>query len=120
LIGAAAQSGEQIVCDDVRTDKRFRFIDALPQTRSEVVIPLKIDQRVLGVLDLQSNRARAFHPADLLTLSTLADNVARAIEAAQLHGDLRRRADQLSLVAEVSNSLAATLDLSTMMRGTGS
>jgi putative methionine-R-sulfoxide reductase with GAF domain len=43
LIGEAALSGEEIVCDDVKSDERFRFIDSLPETKSEVVIPLKIE-----------------------------------------------------------------------------
>jgi len=115
LIGMAAATGEQIVVDDVRADSRYRFLDALPQTRSEVVIPLKIEQRVLGVLDVQSNKARGFHPTDLLILNALADNVARAIEGARLYSDLRRRADQLSLVADVSNSVTSTLELGRML-----
>ncbi|MCQ3938040.1 MAG: hypothetical protein DPW18_13465 [Chloroflexi bacterium] len=116
LIGEAAASGQEIVCDNVQTDSRFRFIDSLPETKSEVVIPLKIEDRVLGVLDVQSNRMRAFHPNDLLILHALADNVARAVESARLYSGLRRRADQLTLVSEVSKSVTSTLELSRIMR----
>lgn len=42
LIGEAAQHGQQIVCDDVRANSRYRFIDSLPETKSEVVIPLQV------------------------------------------------------------------------------
>ncbi len=115
LIGEAALRGQQIVCDDVRADARYRFIDSLPETKSEVVIPLKIEDRVLGVLDVQSNQPRAFHPNDLLILHALADNIARAVESARLYGRLRRRADQLTLVSEVSKSVTSTLDLSQLM-----
>ncbi|MCE9644862.1 MAG: GAF domain-containing protein [Chloroflexi bacterium] len=116
LIGEAALRGEQIVCDDVRADSRYRFIDSLPETVSEVVIPLKLEDRVLGVLDVQSNQAHAFHPNDLLILHALADNIARAVEGARLYGSLRRRADQLTLVSEVSKSVTSTLELSEIMR----
>jgi GAF domain-containing protein len=116
LIGEAARTGGEIVCDDVQKDARFRFIDSLPETRSEVVIPLKIEDRVLGALDVQSNQPSAFHPIDLLILRALADNVARAVEGARLYSDLRRRADQLTLVSEVSKSVTSTLDLSQLMR----
>lgn len=115
LIGEAALHGEQIVCDDVRADPRYRFIDSLPETRSEVVIPLKLEDHILGVLDVQSNQPHAFHPNDLLILHALADNVSRAVEGARLYGSLRRRADQLTLVAEVSKSVTSTLDLSELM-----
>ena len=110
LIGEAAESGEEIVCGDVQADPRFRYIDSLPETRSEVVIPLKMEGRILGALDVQSNQLNGFHPNDLLILRALADNVARAVESARLYSDLRRRADQLTLVSEVSKSVTSTLD----------
>ncbi|MBI2332345.1 MAG: GAF domain-containing protein, partial [Chloroflexi bacterium] len=116
LIGEAAKTGNEIVCDDVQTDPRYRFIDSLPETRSEVVIPLKIEDRILGALDVQSNQPSAFHPIDLLILRALADNVARAVEGAKLYSDLSRRANQLTLVSEVSKSVTSTLDLSQLMR----
>ncbi|HEY9152365.1 MAG TPA: GAF domain-containing protein, partial [Anaerolineales bacterium] len=118
LIGEVAESGERIVASDVRADERFRFIDRLPETRSEAVIPLKIEDRILGVLDIQSNRVDAFHPNDLLLLEALADNIARAVESARLYSDVRRRADQLSLIAEVSKSVTSTLDLRQLMSET--
>jgi phosphoserine phosphatase RsbU/P len=82
----------------VQNDPRFRFIDSLPETKSEAVIPLKIEDRVLGVLDVQSNQLSAFHPNDLLILHALADNIARAVDSARLYSDLSRRAEQLTLV----------------------
>jgi sigma-B regulation protein RsbU (phosphoserine phosphatase) len=116
LIGEAALHGQQIVCDDVRADARYRFIDSLPETKSEVIIPLKIEGRVLGVLDVQSNQLNAFHPNDLLILNALADNIAQAVQGARLYSGLRRRADQLMLVSEVSKSVTSTLELSEIMR----
>jgi sigma-B regulation protein RsbU (phosphoserine phosphatase) len=116
LIGRAAQAGERIVVDDVRTDQRFRFIPNLPETKSEVVLPLKLEDRVLGVLDVQSDQLLAFHPNDLLILDALAANIARAVEGAQLYSSLRRRANQLALIAEVSDTVTSSLDLSKVMR----
>ncbi len=116
LVGEAALYGKQIVCDDVRADPRYRFIDSLPETKSEVVIPLKIEDRVLGVLDVQSNQPHAFHPNDLLILNALADNIAQAVEGARLYNGLRRRANQLTLVSEVGRSVSSTLELSTIMQ----
>lgn len=118
LIGQAAQSGERTVVDDVSADERFRFIPNLPETKSEVVVPLKLEERVLGVLDVQSDQLRAFHPNDLLILDALAANIARAVEGAHLYNDLRRRADQLALIAEVSDAVTTTLDLSEVMQKT--
>jgi len=115
LIGQAAAAGERILADDVRQDPRYRFVDSLPETRSEVVLPLKIGDRVLGVLDIQSDQSNAFHPNDLLILGALADTIARAVEGARLYGNLRRRADHVTLVAEVSKSVSSSLELNTLM-----
>jgi serine phosphatase RsbU (regulator of sigma subunit)/putative methionine-R-sulfoxide reductase with GAF domain len=120
LIGQAAASGEQLLVDDVREDPRYRFIDVLPETHSEVVIPLKLKDRVLGVIDVQSDQAHAFHPNDLLILEALADTIARAIEGAQLYSDVRRRVDQLTLIAEVSRSVSSSLELRILMEDVAS
>jgi serine phosphatase RsbU (regulator of sigma subunit)/putative methionine-R-sulfoxide reductase with GAF domain len=118
LIGQAAQSGEMIIVEDVEVDKRYRFIPSLPETKSEVVLPLKIENRVLGVMDVQSDQLHAFHPNDLLILDTLAANIARAVEGAHLYTALRRRADQLALIVEVSDTISSSLDLREVMRKT--
>jgi len=118
LIGQAARFGERIVVDDVGADDRFRFIPSLPETKSEVVLPLRVEDRVLGVLDVQSDQLRAFHPNDLLILDTLAANIALAVEGVNLYNDLRHRADQLALIAEVSDAVTSSLDLGEVMHKT--
>ncbi len=115
LIGEVASTGGRIVASDVRADPRYRYIERLPETRSEVVIPLKLEDRVLGVLDIQSDHINAFHPNDLMLLQALADNIARAVESTRLYNDVQRRAEQLALVAEVSKSVTSTLDLNQLM-----
>ncbi len=115
LIGQVAAEGERVLVEDVQKDRRYRFIEALAETRSEVVIPLKIEDRVLGVLDVQSDQLHGFHPNDLLILEALADTIARAVEGAHLYSDVRRRAEQLALIAEVSKSVSSSLELRTLM-----
>ncbi len=116
IIGLSAASGEEVVSPDVTHDPRYRYLDGLPETRSEVALPLKIEQRIVGVLDIQSDRPDAFHPNDLLVLRALSDNVARAVDAAQLYTTLRRRAEQLAVVSEVSRRLTARLELEDLMQ----
>lgn len=110
IIGCAARDGAEIVANDVSREPRYRYIDALSETQSEVALPLKIEEHVLGVLDVQSNRPATFQETDLLVLRALADNVAMAIEHARLYGHLRNRADQLSAVAKVSRAVTSILD----------
>lgn len=115
LIGAAAASGEEILVNETRREPRFRAVDSLPETCSEVSLPLKVEERILGVLDVQSDQPNAFHPYDLLVLRALADSIAVAVEGVRLYGALRRRAEQLELVAEVSRQVASILDLRQLM-----
>lgn len=116
LVGVAASSGEEILANDVRSEPRFRHVDSLPETQSEVVLPLKIDERVVGVLDIQSDQKNAVHPYDLMVLRALADNVAVAIEGAHLYGDLQRQANQLRVVGEVSKQITSILNLRELMQ----
>jgi GAF domain-containing protein len=114
IVGGAAQTGAEIVANDVSNEPRYRYVDTLPGTRSEAALPLKIEDRVLGVLDVQSDQTNAFDETNMLVLRALADNIAMAVEHARLYGDLRRRADQLSAVADVSRAVASILDINTL------
>ncbi len=115
LIGSVAQTGEEAITNDVHTEPRFRFLDLLPETQSEAVLPLKIEGQILGVLDVQSDRLGAFHPNDLLVLRALADTIAIAINGARLYGELQTRAEHLEMVAEVSNDITSILDLDELL-----
>ncbi len=115
LVGGAAQSGEEAVANDVRSDSRYKYIDLLPETESEAVLPLKIEDNILGVLDVQSDQVEAFHPNDLLVLRAVADTIAIAINGARLYGELQMRADHLSMVKEVSEEITSTLDLDELL-----
>jgi sigma-B regulation protein RsbU (phosphoserine phosphatase) len=115
IIGHVAQSGEEILANDVSREPRYRYEDALPETRSEVALPLKIENRVLGVLDVQSDQPDDFQETDMLVLRALAHNISIAVEDARLYGDLQRRADQLSAVAEASRAVASILDLDQLL-----
>ncbi|MCX7608998.1 MAG: GAF domain-containing protein, partial [Anaerolineales bacterium] len=116
LIGTVALTGEEIVSNNVDQEPRFRFIERLPGTRSEVVLPLKIESHILGVLDIQSDQENAFHPNDLLVLRSLADTIAVAINHIRLYADLKRRAEQLDIVAAVSEQIVTVLDLDELLQ----
>ena len=115
LIGTAAQTGEEAVTNDVASDSRYKLVDSLPETQSEAALPLKIEDRILGLLDVQSDLSDAFHPNDLLVLRALADAIATAINAARLYGELQMRIDHLAMVAEVSDDITSTLDLDELL-----
>ncbi len=110
LVGIAAESGEEILANNVDEDTRYRHHDLLPETRSEVAIPLRIENTILGVLDVQSDQDNYFDESDLMVLRALAGNIAIAVEGARLYSSLRRRASQLSVIHEVSNAITSILE----------
>ena len=116
LIGSVAQTGEEAITSDVHTEPRYKYLSLLPETLSEAVIPLKIEGKILGVLDVQSDRLGAFHPNDLLVLRALADTIAIAINGVRLYGELQNRADHLEMVAEVSNDITSILELDELLQ----
>ncbi len=110
MVGHTALTGEELVVNDIRKEAHYRFLELLPDTLSEVTLPLTIDGRTLGVLDVQSDQLDDFHDTDLLVLRALASNIAVAIEGARLYSGMRRRAEQLSAIYEVSNAITSVLD----------
>lgn len=115
LIGGVAKSGQEIIANDVAADTRYRHIEPLQGTKSEAVLPMKIGNQVLGVVDIQSDRLDTFHPNDLLVLRALADSIAIAINNARLYSDLEHRADQLFIISEVSKDIASVLELEELL-----
>ena len=84
MTGYAAASGQTQVAGDVSQHPHY-VREADEETRSELAVPIKSRQKVIGVLDLQSDQFEAFDEIDVMAMETLADQVAVAIENAQLY-----------------------------------
>ncbi len=116
IVGTVARDGVEVLVNDVSRDPRFTFIDQLPLTKAEVVFPLKVEDRILGVLDIQSDQIYAFHDMDMMVLRSLADNIALAVEGTRLYADLQRRVEELATVAEVGRALSSILDFNNLLK----
>lgn len=116
IIGWVAQHGQELLANDVTQESRYRYETALPETRAEVALPLMVEDRILGVLDVQSDEPNDFDQTDLLVLRTLAAQVAMAIEDTRLYLAAQRRADQLLAVSEVSRAVASVLDVDQLLQ----
>ncbi|HET9914436.1 MAG TPA: GAF domain-containing protein [Anaerolineales bacterium] len=84
IVGYVAAQKKPRIALDVGSDAVFFNNPDLPMTRSEVALPLMVRNKVLGVLDIQSEKPQAFTPDDIDVLQTLSDQVAIAIENARL------------------------------------
>lgn len=94
IVGYSASRGEPRIALDVGADAVYFNNPDLPDTRSEMAIPLRVAGNVIGALDVQSTETNAFSQEDINVLSTLADQVAIAIENARLFGEARRALDE--------------------------
>jgi nitrate/nitrite-specific signal transduction histidine kinase len=95
VVGYAAGRGEPRIALAVSADEYHYKNPDLPLTQSEVALPLKVRERVIGVLDVQSQEEMAFDAEDVAILQTLADQVALAIESARLLEESQRTLQEL-------------------------
>ena len=86
LIASVCQTGKAYLADDVSQDAQYQVLEELPETRSMLALPLQMGERVLGVLDIQSNHLTAFDAEDQTALQALANQIAIAIRNARLYG----------------------------------
>jgi GAF domain-containing protein len=115
MIGSTALSGEEHVAKNVDSDPYFKPFEKLPETKGEATLPLIVEGRILGVLDIQSCYHESFHENDMLVLRALADNIALAVESARLYNDMKKRAERLNAVLEINYAISSILDLDTLL-----
>jgi GAF domain-containing protein len=87
IVGNVAETGKARIALDVGADSVFFDNPALPDTHSEMALPLRVAGRIVGVLDLQSLEPNAFKTDDIETLQVVADQLAIAIENSRLLGE---------------------------------
>ena len=93
LVGYAAQTGQPVLVPDVTKDPRY--IEANPETRSELCIPLIYKDKVIGVLDIEHTRRNYFNEDHVRIMTTMAAQVAIAIENATLYERIARQEKRL-------------------------
>lgn len=90
VTGRCAVTGEVLVVDDVRADPGY--IPGVPGARSEIALPLKVEGRVIGVLNAESKAPKAYNEDHVRALSVIAQQAAVVIRSAQLNEEARRLA----------------------------
>ncbi len=116
IVGWVAATGKPLLSDDVRLDAHYLAYPGLPETRAEVAVPILSGKRVVGVLDMQSDKVNAFDLLDQTTLQTLADQVGIALENARLYEGLQRRTAQVMGLHEAGRAIAASLELNEILQ----
>jgi signal transduction histidine kinase len=105
LAGHVARTGQPVLVNDILQDSRY--VAACPDTQSQLSVPLKRENEVVGVINLESTRKNAFSILHLDTASRLADHASIAITNAQLYEEVKRANDAKGkFVSEVAHELA--------------
>jgi signal transduction histidine kinase len=109
ITGRVALDGQLILCNDVAKESRYHPHELLPETRSELAIPLRIGDVVVGVLDVQSKQLSAFQENDVTALQILGDQVAIAIENANLFRETRHQFEVMRGLHRISLDITSQL-----------
>ena len=107
IVGAAAESQQAVLVPDVTKDSRY--VQANPETRSELAVPLVYKNKVIGVLDLEHTRRGFFTEEHKLTMITLAAQIAIALENARLYEEVERQERRLERDLALARELQVRL-----------
>jgi sigma-B regulation protein RsbU (phosphoserine phosphatase) len=117
VVGQVALTRQAILLNDVSTSDIY--IPANPEVRSEMAVPLIAKNRLIGVLDIESEQANYFRPEHLHLLTLTASRIAQSIENARLYARVSRQAQTLEVLNEVSVELISILDLDPLLERVG-
>jgi len=117
VVGQVALTRRPLLLNDVSTAEFY--IPANPDVRSELAVPLIAKNRLIGVIDLESEQAGYFQPEHLHVLTLTASRVAQAIENARLYARVSRQAQTLEVLNEIAVELASILDLDPLLERIG-
>ncbi len=106
LVARAARTRQLVVVNDVQRDPTFLPNSLLPETRSEIAVPLIVGERVLGVLDLQDNKLNSFDQSEQDVFRTLSGQIATTLQNAKLFGQLEESLENARLRVRINQELA--------------
>jgi sigma-B regulation protein RsbU (phosphoserine phosphatase) len=117
IVGEVAQNRQAILVNDVST--AGNYINANPDVRSELAVPLITKNRMIGVIDIQSEQPNYFTQEHLHLLTLTASRIAGAIENARLYTRVARQAQTLQVLNEISREITSILDPDELLQRVG-
>ena len=116
IVGWVALHREHRIVNDVQTDAAYKEEPFLPNTRSELGLPLVARGELLGVLDVQGDRPDIFIQEDIAILQIIANQIAVNIDNARLFTKTESRLNETRILYEYNSLLSSTLDVGELHR----
>jgi len=113
IAGKAASQGRPLLVEDLNQSADYEFFT--PDMRSAISVPIRIGERVIGVIEAQGRRPAAFGDADVHLLSIVAGQLAGALENARLYTAERRRTEEMLALLDVAETVSSSLNLPDML-----
>ncbi|GIL11690.1 MAG: hypothetical protein BroJett038_04100 [Chloroflexota bacterium] len=110
LVARAARDKQGVVVNDVTQTPDFLPNPLLPDTKAELAVPMLVGDQLIGVLDVQASVTDRFTSEDVRVQTTLAAQVAVAIQNARAFATAERRIRELTVVSDVSAQISTVLD----------
>lgn len=110
LVATAARTREGVIVNDVTANPNFLPHPLLPHTKAELAVPMIVGNTLIGVLDVQADQVDYFTDSDVQVQTTLAAQVAVAVQNARAFEQVQKQSRQLALVSEVSARASTILD----------
>ncbi len=109
LVPNAIRTGQSINARDVRTEPNY--VVGWEDSRSELAIPLKIGERVIGVIDVQSAESGAFNADDERLMTIFSERAALALEHARLYAQTERRMQNLMSLRTIDTAISSSVNI---------
>jgi GAF domain-containing protein len=116
IIGLVTSRGNAYVANQTDIDPFYCPNPILPETKSQLGIPLKIGENVLGAIDVQHNQPDAFGEDDISVLQILADQVAVAVQNVRLFEQTLSRAEREKSVVEITSRIRERRNVESMLQ----
>lgn len=115
LVATAIRTQQPVIVQDTSQDPNFLPNELLPDTQSEVVIPLQVKNRVIGVLDIQHHIPHIFTEDSIRLFQSMANQLAITYENVALYQDTQKRAIEMETVAEVGTEIVKNLNITELL-----
>jgi len=116
LVARAARTRQAVIVNDVRSDPGWLPNPLRPDTASEMAVPMIVGDQILGVLDVQSERLNAFTDEDANIQTTLASQVATALQNARSFSQSQRQAERETAVNLITQKIQSATTVETALQ----